>query len=311
MRFFDLHCDTLTVCLEQGKSLRQNDLQLDLLRGSGLLESWVQTFAIFVPDELRGEAAWQYYRRAREFFSRQLRDSGGLLSFGEEPAAPHTCQALLSIEGGAVLGGDLSRIETLARDGVSLFGITWNGANELSGGIGTGGGLTSLGKTAIPLLEGAGILLDVSHLSVEGVEEVLTLATGPVLATHSNARALCPHRRNLSDVQIRQIAASQGLIGVNFYPPFVEEEAYDYPLSALIRQIEYLAALAGPERVALGSDFDGASMPSAIKTIKGLANLYASMVKYFGELFTNQVFYENAAGFFQRHRQRGRKKDVL
>src|SRR5699024_2788961 len=99
-------------------------------------------------------------------------------------------------------------------------------------------------------LERVGILPDVSHLSVEGVEDVLSLTKGPVLATHSNAKALCAHRRNLSDVQIRQIAAAGGLIGVNFYPPFVEEDAEDYPLNTLCRHIEHLAAVGSPSIVA-------------------------------------------------------------
>lgn len=304
MNFFDLHCDTLTACYQQKTSLLQNDGQLDLQRGIEVCEKWVQTFAVFVPDELRGEEAWDYYRAVYAYLHQQIDDAKGLLTLKGSPSAGK-CRALLSIEGGAVLGGKLSRIAQLAEDGVSIFGITWNGANELSGGIATGGGLTSLGREAVLELERVKILPDVSHLSVEGVEDVLSLTKGPVLATHSNAKALCAHRRNLSDVQIRQIAATGGLIGVNFYPPFVEEDAEDYPLSTLCRHIEHLAAVGSPSIVAIGSDFDGAEMPSAVKSIKGLANLYSFMVKYFGEDFTNQVFYENAARFFNQYRQRG------
>ena len=304
MNYFDLHCDTLTACYQQKTSLLQNDGQLDLQRGIEVCEKWVQTFAVFVPDELRGEEAWNYYRAVYAYFHQQIDDARGLLTLKGSPSAGK-CRALLSIEGGAVLGGKLSRIEQLAEDGVSIFGITWNGANELSGGIATGGGLTPLGREAVLELERVSILPDISHLSVEGVEDVLSLTKGPVLATHSNAKALCAHRRNLSDVQIRQIAAAGGLIGVNFYPPFVEEDAEDYPLNTLCRHIEHLAAVGSPSIVAIGSDFDGAEMPSAVKSIKGLANLYSFMVKYFGEDFTNQVFYENAARFFNQYRQRG------
>ena len=148
MNYFDLHCDTLTACYQQKTSLLQNDGQLDLQRGIEVCEKWVQTFAVFVPDELRGEEAWNYYRAVYAYFHQQIDDAKGLLTLKGSPSAGK-CRALLSIEGGAVLGGKLSRIEQLAEDGVSIFGITWNGANELSGGIATGGGLTPLGREAV------------------------------------------------------------------------------------------------------------------------------------------------------------------
>lgn len=301
MRVFDLHCDTLCTSREKGESLRRSQLQLDLERGPKE-EGWVQTFAVFVPDEYRGEAAWDYFTLHRSRFLQELEKNPDLLCLyqGGEPQKGK-CSALLSIEGGTAIGGRLERLEQLREWGVAFFTMTWNGDNELASGVGgSGGGLTPLGKDALREMERLAIVPDVSHLNEQGFWELERLCKRPFIATHSNARAVYDHPRNLTDDQIKAIVQHGGLIGLNFFPAFVAP-GEDYEPEMLIRHAEHILSLGGEKSLALGSDFDGASMPGFLSDVKGLANLYQSMIKYFHKPLTDQIFFENAKGFYEEN----------
>ena len=153
MRLFDLHCDTIGECWKQKKDLFENNLHLSLQRGSAYAP-WRQVFAVFIPDSCRGEAAWNYFQGIYDDFLHQLETHKDAVSFcrtSDELARAERegkCAAILSVEGGAVLGGRLDRIQKLHAMGVRLITLTWNGANELGCGCGKrcAGGLTPLGK---------------------------------------------------------------------------------------------------------------------------------------------------------------------
>ncbi|WP_093987743.1 dipeptidase [Massiliimalia timonensis] len=298
---FDLHCDTVSACLEQGCELERNPLQLDLERGC-TFPQWVQTFAFWIDDCYRGEPAWHHCREQRRLFQKFLEGSPQRLCLWEpgNELREHCCNALLSVEGGAAIAGKLSRIETLREMGVALFTLTWNGDNELASGVlGSDQGLTALGKETVKELERQQIIVDVSHLNQQGFYGVERVSKKPFVATHSNAAAVCPHPRNLTDDQIRCIAERGGLIGLNFYPLFVNGEQ-ECMIEELIRHAEHILCAGGEQVLSLGSDFDGAAMPKALPEIMGLENLYQSMIKYFGGNLTKKIFFENAAEFFRR-----------
>ncbi|HYH13094.1 MAG TPA: membrane dipeptidase, partial [Thermomicrobiales bacterium] len=142
----------------------------------------------------------------------------------------------------------------------------------------TGPGLTSAGKALVKACNELGIMLDVSHLNEAGFWDVVDTTTKPVVASHSNAHALCPSTRNLTDKQLAAIRDSDGLVGVNFNVPFLRPDGAresDMPLEVMADHVDYLVDKLGLERVALGSDFDGALMPDDLSDASKLPNLMA------------------------------------
>ena len=216
---FDLHCDTLTAFMTPGRCLDTlNDPQsafalCRLPRG----RSWAQCCAIFVPDGLPEGDVFPFFHTQVENFRRQgarFSDRVRLCRTAGEAAEAWRegrTALFLTVENGAVLGRDLRRVEELARAGVVMVTLTWNGENAIGSGSQTDHGLSAFGREAAGELIRQGIVLDVSHLNDRGFWDLMEETDVPVAASHSNARALCPHRRNLTDSQAREIARRGGL----------------------------------------------------------------------------------------------------
>lgn len=300
MKIFDLHCDTVSACLANGKSLLENDLQLDLMRGKGF-ESWIQVFAFFVETKLGGsEDAYQHFLKQLSLFTRELEAHSDMLTLYEPNIAttPYKCNAILAIEGGHVLNSKLSRISELKKLGISILTLVWNGDNEIACGIGgSDSGITEFGKAAIAELEKNSITVDISHLNEKGIEDVFNLAKKPIVATHSNARNVHDTPRNLYDYQLKYLIENNGLCGFNFYPPFVTGNE-DYTLDDMKRHLDHILSLGGENILAIGSDFDGASMPTFLRDITGLYSLYNNVVEWYGNQIADKIFYDNGSGFF-------------
>jgi len=144
------------------------------------------------------------------------------------------------------------------------MGLTWNRRNALGRGAGTGdpsvdgtGGLTDFGRRVVAEMERLGMIVDASHLSDEALDDLLAMARRPVVASHSNSRSLCPHRRNLTDAQAERIAATGGLVAATFAGLFVDEVPAKVGLDRFLDHVDRLVAVAGSEHVGIGSDFDG------------------------------------------------------
>lgn len=307
IRWFDLHCDTLSACAANGKELYQNDFQIDLLRGTAMADGgsgWTQVFACFLPDALSVNEAWELFLKQREVLLNAIKSYPEQISFGMNTP----CRAILSVEGGRLIGHDMERIHTLSDMGVSFLTLVWNGENDIASGTssdGSNNGLTSFGKEAVPVFEECGITVDISHLSDKGIDDVFSLSKKPVAATHSNSRAVCNVKRNLTDEHIRQLVKTNGLCGINYYPPFIKNGAADggdYEPSDMQRQIDHILSLGGENILALGSDFDGASMPSFIKDITGLYRLYSYVVEWYDKSVADKLFYQNATNFYQKQK---------
>lgn len=162
---------------------------------------------------------------------------------------------VLGIEGCAPLRGEIAALHTLYRLGVRVVGLTWNGRNEAADGVGVAspGGLTDFGRALVAEAERLGMLIDVSHLAARGLADVVELSTQPIFASHSNSRALRDHRRNLTDEQLRLVARTGGLVGVNFHPTFLADG--DATVAHVADQLEHMIDVVGIEHVALGPDF--------------------------------------------------------
>ncbi|RME74129.1 MAG: membrane dipeptidase [Planctomycetota bacterium] len=167
---------------------------------------------------------------------------------------------VLSIENGVACLEHIELLRTWRRLGVRAMGLVWNGRNAIADGCGeeeTGGGLTRFGREVVDEMQRLGMLVDVSHLSESGFWDVLERARAPVIASHSNARALCEHPRNLRDEQIRAIAETGGVIGVNLFSAFLVADGARATIDDVVAHVHALLERAGEDAVGIGSDFDG------------------------------------------------------
>ena len=307
MNYFDLHCDTLGECLRTKDSLYHNRGQLSVDKGS--FDRWVQCFAIWIPDEVRGWEAVALVENAGRFLQEECerhqekmllyKKSGDLVRAVREGKL---C-AVFTVEGGGALGGDLKNVERFARLGVKMITLTWNGPCELGDGtdVSRGRGLTSFGKTAVMEMERLGIAIDISHAGESLFWDTAQVVSGPLVASHSNAQHVCSHRRNLSDEQIQELLRRRGLIGLNFHRPFLEEDPERANFFSIIRQAEYFLSLGCQDILAIGSDFDGAQMPKDLGGIDGIPALYELFLKEnYSEETVRKIFFENARIFFDR-----------
>ncbi len=241
MRYGDLHCDTLTRAGTQ-PFLHRKDSQVSLGKLVGG-DCFLQCFAVFSPLE---GGAWE---RALRYFADFAAAKKELVNAGVRP--------VLTIENGGILENELSRIDALTAAGVKIFGFTWNDENSLGFPCGKEGGLKPFGRRTAEELCSRGVYGDISHLSDEGAEDLFAIAKSfetPVFATHSLAREVCPHKRNLTDGQIKKIADSGGLIGVNFVREFIGA-------AGIFAHIRHIANVGGEDVLAVGSDFDGTENP--------------------------------------------------
>lgn len=167
-----------------------------------------------------------------------------------------------------------------------------------------GGGLTESGRQLVRDCNALGILLDLSHLNEAGFNDIAALSDAPLVASHSNVHALCPSSRNLTDRQLRQIAESRGLVGLNFASSFLRPDGKRLPLENLeemLRHLDHLLEILGDDGVALGSDFDGALMPRDLPDAAALPRLIAAMEAHgYGEALIRKIASENWIGVLER-----------
>lgn len=188
--------------------------------------------------------------------------------------------ALLSLEGGEPLAGQISMLRNFYRLGVRLIGLTWSFQNELGFGIRENPnlGLTEFGFKVVEEANSLGMLVDVSHLNNAGFYDVIETSRKPIIASHSNSKFVWPHRRNLDDKQIKLIGENGGAIGINFTPQFLAEE--DAGIDDVIRHIEHISSITGFERIGLGSDFDGMERaPKGLEDVTQLPMLTKRMME--------------------------------
>lgn len=200
---------------------------------------------------------------------------------------------VLGMEGGEPLQDSPEALRVFSALGLRVLGLTWNGRNLLAEGVGDPGadaGLTALGRRVVREANRLGVLLDVSHLTARSFWDLLEESSGPVIASHSNARALRDHPRNLDDAQIRALAATGGTIGINLVSAFLGQVPAEVDIKRVVAQIDYIADLVGPEHVALGPDFvdylalepglvGAIDYPVDLPTIAALPRLTAALVQ--------------------------------
>ena len=199
-----------------------------------------------------------------------------------------TLAGILHFEGAEAIDPQLHSLEVFHRAGLRSLGLVWSRPNAFAEGVplgfpgspDSGAGLTPIGKDLVRACNRYGILVDLSHLNERGFWDVAGLSDAPLVATHSNAHALTPSPRNLTDAQLDAIAKSDGVVGVCFATAFSRDDGKrdpNTPLTVLIRQFEYIANRIGVDHVAFGSDFDGTEVPAELADVTGLPKLLAAL----------------------------------
>jgi membrane dipeptidase len=196
--------------------------------------------------------------------------------------------AIVHLEGAEPIADDLSDLEQWYERGLRSVGLVWSRPNAFAEGVpfrfpsspDTGQGLSAAGRELVRACNGLGILVDLSHLNEAGFWDVDRISDAPLVATHSNAHALCPASRNLTDEQLDAVRDSGGVVGVNFAVSFLREDGHndpDTPIGEIVRHVDYLAERMGIDHVAFGSDFDGALVPDELGGVAGLPRLVAAL----------------------------------
>ncbi|WP_281678168.1 dipeptidase [Eggerthia catenaformis] len=313
MRFIDMHCDTL-YALEKHRDyqLRSNNLHIDLLK---MKESHylLQNFAIFT-DIASDKDPEFHVLRCIDIFYQEMEKNKDLIapitSYAQiiENNLHNVMSAMLTLEEGAVINHDLALLRNYYRLGVRMIALSWNHENGITHpnfknktGYHTfnNEGLTDFGKEYIKEMDRLGIIVDVSHMSDGCFYDVANIIKGPFVASHSNARSLCDHARNLTDDMIKVIADHNGVIGINFADGFLAENASQSLIDDMIRHILYIRDLVGINYIGLGSDFDGISCPLEIKNASYMPLLYQRLKEYLSYEDIQKILYKNVLRVYQ------------
>lgn len=293
MKMIDMHCDTLWKLMrEKDTNLMRNSFCVDVqkLRRA---ESMAQFFACFIDvSEIAGDDLYEkgyqmvldMIARAKREFELCRKEISPALSYEDllRNDSEGKISAILTVEGGGVLNHEMSRLTELYREGVRLITLTWNHENCIGYPNSRETeimrkGLKPFGIQAVEQMNELGMIVDVSHLSDGGFWDVLQYSRKPVVASHSNARSLCAHPRNLSDEMIRALAEKGGVAGINLYPYFVNTSGKT-TAEDVAKHITYLYNVGGEELIAMGTDFDGfEDGESEIAHIGEMEVLYAAV----------------------------------
>lgn len=307
MNYFDLHCDTAQNFLYNKENADTCKGHISLKKAKKF-EHYCQVFALFIHDRYRGEDAFKQYMALYKGIACQLKQFSDRLMQVTDISTLNAMEMsqktgmILSVENGAALGGKLENIEKMASNGVKLFTLTWFGENELGFGSGTENrGLKPFGKEVLQKLNEYDIIPDISHLSDQGVYDVFKFTDKAVVATHSNARGVLPHFRNLTDDMIKELIKREGVVGLNLCEAFLKQEPAPASFEDIRMQIEYFWKLGAEDILCFGSDFDGAKVPDCIGDLNGMNALYVYLRKYgFPDTLLEKLFFQNARDFFYR-----------
>ncbi len=317
--FIDLHCDTLMSLYMGKKNLWDNSGHINLqklIKGN----SYLQSFAIFTPTHLPKEAAEQmgglkledpypFFIHMCETFYRQMEANKEYI----RPVRSYTdilknkeggyISALLTMEDGVMIT-DLDLLKKAYDSGVRMIALTWNWENSIGYPNSTDPQkhmlpLKPFGIEVIKKMNELGIIIDVSHLSEGGFWDIVNYSDKPFIASHSCARALCSHQRNLTDKQLEALGKAGGVCGVNFNAPFLNDNSNCSTIEDVVRHARYIADKAGMDAVALGSDFDGISCELEFEDYVGMNGIKEALVKEFGSSDTDKICHQNALRVIQ------------
>lgn len=304
LTYADLHCDTLWRCYNDRITPEHPSLQLrpdpDYRR--------LQTYAVYIGDHTKDPYPYfkEVYAYGTGLLGRypQMTLCRKATEIDEAFAAGKT-PYLISVEGGGFFSGDQQEdrktVEELKQAGVCFLSLCYSKGNHLAGGfLNPELPLTEAGRNAALLLYEAGISLDLSHLNPRSADALLDLLPDGVVATHSNCYALCGHGRNLTDDQILALKEKKGLMGINFYPPFLRAEG-EAAIADILAHIDWVDQLGAGGILSFGSDFDGIEItPRDLCSSRDIPALAETLIAAKGKSFTEKCFYQNLKTYLDR-----------
>ena len=312
--YFDAHCDTIWRCmaasggddgaglpptLQTGSGLLRNEGHVDLTRDA-LFARRGQFFALYDDvKRLPDGTAWRRCCQMHDWFTAQLAENSGRIALcrsgaeADAAVAAGKTAAFLSVEGADLLDCGIEQLQTAAGWGVRLVNMVWNHANVLGGSCADDPdrGLSPQGCDFLRELERLGVYADVSHLSDPGFWDVFRMTERPMVASHSDARALCPHRRNLTDDMFRAVRDTGGVVGLNLYRDFVGGASMD----ALVAHAEHFLSLGGEKTLCIGGDLDGSrTLAAGMRGMEDVPQLYRALEKRgYGKALLEDIFWNN------------------
>lgn len=312
MKYVDMHCDTIVRLYESNGVLKNNNRHIDLdkmKKGECLL----QNFAVFTNISKR-DSSFTY--GAIDYYYKQLELNKDVIapvySFSDIKKNEDNgyMNAMLTLEEGSVVDNNLDNLKRFYDLGVRMITLTWNFPNGIGYPNFTSGedehivndkdGLTDFGIEYVRMMNELGIIVDVSHLSDAGFYDVLKYSTSPFVASHSNARSVCPVARNLTDEMIKLLADRGGVTGLNYCSAFIEDGNEEYTkIEDMVKHIRHIVNVGGIDVMGLGSDFDGIDNKLEIKDCSGNQLLYKELKKYFSEDEIEKIFYKNVLRVYE------------
>ncbi len=302
---FDLHCDTLYEAHKRSASLYENDLALSFSR----LENYpkfCQILAMWTDHRTDGNTAYKNFFEARQKLADELKLHPNI-KLCESAADLQKCEGqnlgalFLAVEGGRILGDDITRLDELYKSGVRFFTLVWNDECAIGGSNGTDVGLTDFGVRVVNRCSRLGIIPDVSHASDRLTEDVIAMCQerkNVCIATHSNSRTVCNHTRNLTDENFIKISKLGGIVGISLAPMHLTLEE-KCTVDDIVRHIEHYMSLGGEECVCLGCDLDGVDrLPEGIASVSDLYKIADALGRInYTDTLIEKVFYTNAKNF--------------
>ncbi len=309
---FDFHCDTaLALMGEHGnapRQLRSNNAHIDLERAA-VNGGYAQCFACFTTPFMAkrsGTPVTTIFERELAVLQSEMRNNSDLIrqAFSTEDIRENQKNGLMSgiltMEGTAGINFDASRLEELYKTGFRIVSLGWNEKNPLTGSHKTGGGLTVQGREFVKEAQRLGYLVDVSHISDEGFWDLIRITDGPVIATHSNSRAVWGESRNLTDDMFRAIVDTNGVAGFNMCFEFIgENPTLDTACDHILHFMELDST---GKHISLGGDLDGIDkMPAGFRGVQSFPDFAAQLLKRgLDEKTVSDIFWNNALGVMDR-----------
>lgn len=299
----DLHCDTAFELWKQGQSLADNTLHISLSRAA-IFSRYIQVFAIWSDHEKNDDEVYSDFFRIQDRLADQLAENHLSLSRTrhqlEDSLAKTGRGFLLSIEDARALRTP-EHLERAAQAGLCIMTPLWQGKTVIGGSFDTDEGLTPWGRELVERACKKGILPDISHASPASADDILSIAEAagvPPLASHSNARAVFDHPRNLSDRQAKRLADAGGVVGISLAPQHLAPAPCG--IVQVLAHLRHYLSLLGSHRVCLGCDFDGiTATPDGLNTLSDLPALYQAVSHTFGCETADRVFFENAFSYLR------------
>ncbi len=309
MKIFDTHCDTITKLYEDKIGLYNNNQHVDIKRMINF-DGFIQFFAIWINPK-RTKSPLEYFYDLYNNFVLQIKENEAYIEIATDinqaikTINKGKAAAFISVEGGEVLQGDICNIEILHKLGVRSISLTWNHKNEIATGVEDeeyDEGVTPFGFRVIKEMEKKGIIIDISHLTERCFWDVLNSCSKPIIASHSNSKAVCNHKRNLSDEQFIAVSKLGGVVGINLYSDFLTDKDKSN-IADVIKHIEHFMSLGGKNNIGLGADFDGIDKtPCEIKGIQDYDKILETLLRLnYSQEQVNKIAFGNYMNLMMTH----------